>query len=142
MVLTPWGDADTLRQRRLPPGRSGDRDAARREQRERLFAAVVASCEEKGFDATSVEDLLRTSGVSRATFYEQFDDKLDCFRAAEDEMVAAAISAVADGFGEGDRQATPVQQIDELFFAMHVAQRRGHVFTKRRQGRVDRPALG
>jgi hypothetical protein len=28
-----------LRDRRLPPGRSGDRDAARREQRERLFAA-------------------------------------------------------------------------------------------------------
>jgi AcrR family transcriptional regulator len=80
--LTPWGDADTLRDRRLPPGRSGDRDAARRDQRERLFAALVASCDDKGYDATSVEDLLRTSGVSRATFYEQFDDKLACFRAA------------------------------------------------------------
>ncbi len=65
MVLTPWGDADTLRQRRLPPGRGGDRAAARREQRERLFAAIVASCEAKGFDATSVEDLLRT--CSRAS---------------------------------------------------------------------------
>ena len=68
MLQTPWGDADTLRDRRLPPGRSGDRDAARRDQRERLFAALVASCDEKGYDATSVEDLLRTSGVSRATF--------------------------------------------------------------------------
>jgi hypothetical protein len=60
MLQTPWGDADTLRDRRLPPGRSGDRDAARRDQRERLFAALVASCDEKGYDATSVEDLLRT----------------------------------------------------------------------------------
>jgi len=122
MVLTPWGDADTLRQRRLPPGRSGDRDAARREQRERLFAAIVASCEEKGFDATSVEDLLRTSGVSRATFYEQFDDKLDCFRAAEDEMVAAAISAVADEFGgEGDAIRRPRAAL-EAFIRLIVAQ--------------------
>ena len=122
MVLTPWGDADTLRQRRLPPGRSGDRDAARREQRERLFAAVVASCEEKGFDATSVEDLLRTSGVSRATFYEQFDDKLDCFRAAEDEIVAAAISAVADEFGgEGDAIRRPRAAL-EAFIRLIVAQ--------------------
>jgi AcrR family transcriptional regulator len=121
-VQTPWGDADTLRQRRLPPGRSGDRDAARREQRERLFAAIVASCEEKGFDATSVEDLLRTSGVSRATFYEQFDDKLDCFRAAEDEMVAAAISAVADGFGgEGDASRRPRAAL-EAFIQLIVAQ--------------------
>jgi AcrR family transcriptional regulator len=122
VVLTPWGDADTLRQRRLPPGRSGDRDAARRDQRERLFAAVVATCEEKGFDATSVEDLLRTSGVSRATFYEQFDDKLDCFRAAEDEMVAAAISAVADEFGgEGDVVRRPRAAL-EAFIRLIVAQ--------------------
>jgi AcrR family transcriptional regulator len=121
-VQTPWGNADTLRQRRLPPGRSGDRDAARREQRERLFAAIVASCEEKGFDATSVEDLLRTSGVSRATFYEQFDDKLDCFRAAEDEMVAAAISAVADGLGgEGDAIHRPRGALD-AFIQLIVAQ--------------------
>src|ERR1700759_3130821 len=93
MLQTPWGDADTLRERRLPPGRSGDRGAARRDQRERLFAALVASCDERGYDATSVEDLLRTSGVSRATFYEQFADKLACFRAAQDEMIAAGIAA-------------------------------------------------
>jgi AcrR family transcriptional regulator len=122
MLQTPWGDSDTLRQRRLPPGRSGDRDAARREQRERLFAAIVASCAEKGYDATSVEDLLRTSGVSRATFYEQFDDKLDCFRAAEDEIVAAAIAAVAEEFGgEGDAAQRPRAAL-EAFVRLIVGQ--------------------
>jgi AcrR family transcriptional regulator len=105
MLVTPWGDADTLRDRRLPPGRSGDREAARREQRERLFAALVANCVQKGYEATSVEDLLRTSGVSRATFYEQFHDKSDCFRAAEEEIVAGAVSAVtAELEGEGDAE--------------------------------------
>jgi AcrR family transcriptional regulator len=88
-----------LRDRRLPPGRSGDRDAARRDQRERLFAAMVASCAERGYEATSVEDLLQASGVSRATFYEQFDDKVSCFRAAEEEILAGAISAVAEELG-------------------------------------------
>jgi AcrR family transcriptional regulator len=102
MLVTPWGDADTLRDRRLPPGRSGDRQAARREQRERLFAALVANCVRKGYEATSVEDLLRTSGVSRATFYEQFDDKSDCFRAATEEIVAGAVAAVtAELRGDG-----------------------------------------
>jgi AcrR family transcriptional regulator len=121
-VRTPWGDADTLRERRLPPGRSGDRDAARREQRERLFAAIVASCAERGYDATSVEDLLRASGVSRATFYEQFDDKLDCFRAAEDEMVGAAIAAVAEELGgEGDAIAQPRAAL-EAFVRLIVEQ--------------------
>jgi AcrR family transcriptional regulator len=98
-----------LRERRLPPGRSGDREAARREQRARLFAALVASCARKGYEATSVEDLLQLSGVSRATFYEQFDDKLSCFRAAEDEILDAATSAVAEQFGgdEGNSGGRP-----------------------------------
>ncbi|MFT3863855.1 MAG: TetR/AcrR family transcriptional regulator [Solirubrobacterales bacterium] len=122
MLQTPWGDADTLRERRLPPGRSGDREAARRDQRERLFAALVASCDERGYDATSVEDLLRTSGVSRATFYEQFDDKLGCFRAAQEEMVAAAIAAVADELGgEGDAEDRPRAAL-EAFVRLIVAQ--------------------
>lgn len=122
-LQTPWGDADTLRERRLPPGRSSDRDAARREQRERLFAALVASCAERGYDATSVEDLLRASGVSRATFYEQFEDKLDCFRAAEKEMVGAAIAAVAEelGGGEGDAVARPRAAL-EAFIRLIVDQ--------------------
>ena len=122
MLQTPWGDADTLRDRRLPPGRSGDRDAARRDQRERLFAALVASCDEKGYDATSVEDLLRTSGVSRATFYEQFDDKPACFRAAQDEMVAAGIAAIADQLDrEGDPDDRPRAAL-EAFVKLIVEQ--------------------
>ncbi|MBS1882786.1 MAG: TetR/AcrR family transcriptional regulator, partial [Actinobacteria bacterium] len=124
-MQTPWGDAETLRERRLPPGRSSDREAARREQRERLFAAIVASCAERGYDATSVEDLLRASGVSRATFYEQFEDKLDCFRAAEEEMIGAAIAAIAaiaeELGGEGDAAARPRAAL-EAFIRLIVEQ--------------------
>jgi AcrR family transcriptional regulator len=122
-VQTPWGDADTLRERRLPPGRSGDRDAARRDQRERLFAAMVATCAERGYEATSVEDLLRASGVSRATFYEQFDDKLSCFRAAEEEILAGAISAIAEELGgsEGAPDERPRAAL-EAFVRVVVAQ--------------------
>src|ERR1700759_899626 len=122
MLVTPWGDAETLRDRRLPPGRSGDREAAKREQRERLFAALVANCAEKGYEATSVEDLLRTSGVSRATFYEQFDDKLDCFKAAQEEMVATAIAAVAAELeGDGDADDRPRRAL-EAFVRLIVQQ--------------------
>ncbi|HEY2477303.1 MAG TPA: TetR/AcrR family transcriptional regulator [Solirubrobacterales bacterium] len=122
MLVTPWGDADTLRERRLPPGRSGDREAARREQRERLLAAMVAGCAQKGYEATSVEDLLRISGVSRATFYEQFGDKLDCFRAAQEEVVTAAVSTVAEELnGDGEAEDRPRAAL-EAFVRLVVAQ--------------------
>jgi AcrR family transcriptional regulator len=104
MLQTPWGDADSLRDR--PAASSGrDRDAARREQRERLFAAMVASCERKGYEATSVADLLEISGVSRGTFYAQFDDKLDCFCAAEKQLLEGGFHAATGRRYEGDREA-------------------------------------
>jgi AcrR family transcriptional regulator len=122
-VQTPWGDAESLRERRLPPGRSADREAARRDQRERLLAAMVASCAEKGYEATSVEDLLRASGVSRATFYEQFDDKLSCFRATEEEILAGAVSAIAEELGRPDSGAVERPRAAlEAFVRVVVAQ--------------------
>jgi AcrR family transcriptional regulator len=127
MLVTPWGDADTLRERRLPPGRSSDREAGRREQRARLFAALVASCTTKGYEATAVEDLLRTSGVSRATFYEQFDDKLDCFHAAVEEIFAGTAAAVVGELeGDGDpieRSRAALAALVDLIVAQPAAAR-------------------
>jgi hypothetical protein len=69
MVTTPWGDAGTLRDRKLQPGRRLPPEEVARNQQERLFAALVAVVAEKGYEATRVEDLLELSGVSRSAFY-------------------------------------------------------------------------
>src|ERR1700753_2601247 len=75
MVTTPWGDAGTLRDRKLQPGRRLPPEEVARNQQERLFAALVAVVAEKGYEATRVEDLLELSGVSRSAFYAHFSDK-------------------------------------------------------------------
>jgi AcrR family transcriptional regulator len=87
MVKTPWGDAASLRERKLRPGRGTPRDEAERNQRERLFAAMVATVAEKGYEATTVADLVELSGVSRSAFYKHFEDKQACFIAAVEAMV-------------------------------------------------------
>ncbi|HEY0317504.1 MAG TPA: TetR/AcrR family transcriptional regulator [Solirubrobacterales bacterium] len=87
MVRTPWGDAAALRERKLRPGRGTPREEAERNQRERLFAAMVATVAEKGYEATTVADLVELSGVSRSAFYRHFDDKQACFLAAVEAMV-------------------------------------------------------
>ena len=48
---------------------------SRRSQRERLFGAMVSISSEKGYEATRIADLVKLAGVSRAAFYEHFEDK-------------------------------------------------------------------
>ncbi|MEV5746955.1 TetR/AcrR family transcriptional regulator [Actinoallomurus sp. NPDC052308] len=71
--------------RRLPRGRYAlSREEVERIQRSRLCAAMAEVMAEKGYVATSVADVLQRSGVSRQSFYQLFEDKLDCFMAAFD----------------------------------------------------------
>jgi AcrR family transcriptional regulator len=63
-----------------PARLSGEEVAA--SQRRRMLAAMVAAVAEKGYVAVAVADVVSRARVSRATFYEQFSDKTDCFVAA------------------------------------------------------------
>jgi len=56
-------------------------------QRARLEAAVVAVTAAKGYEATTVGDLLEEAGVGRETFYELFADKRDCMLAAHANLL-------------------------------------------------------
>ncbi len=47
-------------------------------QRARLLSAAAAALAEQGYAGTSVNDIIGRARVSRRTFYELFEDKLDC----------------------------------------------------------------
>jgi AcrR family transcriptional regulator len=80
--------AGDLRRWRLPRGRHGlPRELVERSQRERLLAAVVRVTVANGYEATTVGDILGEAGVGRESFYELFDDKLDCTLAAHKILV-------------------------------------------------------
>ncbi|HWM63089.1 MAG TPA: TetR/AcrR family transcriptional regulator [Solirubrobacterales bacterium] len=86
--------------RTLPP------DLVRAIQRERLLAAMLATVNELGYRALTVQDVLSRAGVSRPTFYEQFEDKEDCFLAAFDasaERLRERLAAVAGSDGDSWR---------------------------------------
>jgi AcrR family transcriptional regulator len=103
---TPWGDAETLRERRLSPRSGASPEEVARSQRERLMAAMVAVCPERGYEATTVAELLSLSRVSRADFYRHFADKQACFMAALEEILERAMRFVAlryDGRGSALR---------------------------------------
>ena len=85
MVTDSAGD---LHRWRLPRGRHGlPRELVARSQRERLLAAVVRVTATNGYESTTVGDILGEAGVGRESFYELFDDKLDCMLAAHKILV-------------------------------------------------------
>lgn len=74
---------------RFPAGvRTLPSDLVRAIQRERMLAAMLVTVNELGYRTLTVQDVLGRAGVSRPTFYEQFDDKEDCFLAAFDAASA------------------------------------------------------
>jgi AcrR family transcriptional regulator len=96
-VRTPWGDAAHLREKKLRPGRGTPPEETERNQRERLFAAMVATVAEQGYEATTVADLVDLSGVSRSAFYRHFRDKQECFVAAIEALVGPALKIAEAG---------------------------------------------
>lgn len=82
----------------LPRGRHKlSRDEVVQSQRERLLTAIEALVGEQGYAKTSVPQVVRRARVTGRVFYEQFEDKADCFIAAC-ERNGDEIRAMIDGF--------------------------------------------
>ena len=72
-------------------------------QRARILDGMVRAVAAKGYARTTVADVVALAGVSRRTFYEQFDDKEDCFLGAYEtgsqivlDDIAAAVRALSE----------------------------------------------
>lgn len=104
------------RARALPRGPHGlSRDEVVRSQRERLLAAMTEAVADKGYADTVVADVVSRSGVSRATFYQLFRDKDDCFRAAYEahaELVATVMTAGLEQLRQSDE--APLDKLDRV----------------------------
>jgi AcrR family transcriptional regulator len=70
------------------PSRSGT-------QRQRIVGAMIDSCAEKTYAATTISDIVARARISRTTFYKQFEDKRACFDAAVDNCLEQLQKAAA-----------------------------------------------
>lgn len=67
---------------KLPRGRHNlPRNVVKGHQRERLLTATAGALAETGCSGFTVAHAIERAGVSRATFYEHFEDKHDCVAA-------------------------------------------------------------
>lgn len=77
------------------------RDIGVRSQRQRIIEAMVSSCAEKTYPATTISDIVSRASISRTTFYKRFSGKRDCFDAALDACIAE-VQAVAGASYSGE----------------------------------------
>ncbi|MGN6255430.1 MAG: TetR/AcrR family transcriptional regulator [Solirubrobacterales bacterium] len=87
-------------------------DIGQQTQRRRIVDAMIESCAEKTFAATTIADIVARAHISRTTFYKHFEDKRVCFDAAivycveELRAIAAAAHQPDDAPGDATRKAT------------------------------------
>ena len=73
------------------------------EQTERTRAALIAAGRalfaERGFAATSTEELVRAAGVTRGALYHHFRDKRDLFQAVYEDVEKSLVGDVTQALG-------------------------------------------
>jgi AcrR family transcriptional regulator len=87
--------------KQLPRGRHGlPREQVTESQRTRIIQSMIEAVAARGYQETRVVDVVEGAGVSRATFYDLFDDIEDCFLESYDYVSARLFATVSDTFNE------------------------------------------
>lgn len=94
-----------------------------RSEREQVLEAMLRVAAAKGYERTTIADVVEAAGVSRETFDVLFEDKHACFLAAYDAATDVGVACMSNGFESAagqpwpDRVATALRALVELFAA-------------------------
>jgi AcrR family transcriptional regulator len=80
-----------------------------RSERERLMEAMVRMSAAKGYEATTVVDVIEYAGVSQETFDQMFESKQACFLEAYDAVFDVVVAHVTAAFEAASGQPWPVK---------------------------------
>jgi AcrR family transcriptional regulator len=106
------------------PGTRGPRPG---DHRERLMAAMAVAVREKGFQATTLADVVREARASRRTFYDYFADPTDCYLALLEAFSDQAIREIAEAIGG---EGSAVQRLDRAVGSFLDALERDPLLTR------------
>ena len=91
----------------VAPGVEQRRDARLERRRSRIANAALALFATRGYNATSVEEIVADAKVSKSAFYEFFASKEDCFRVLLEHeggaLIHEVLTAAASGHNHHER---------------------------------------
>jgi AcrR family transcriptional regulator len=80
-------------------------------QRRRIIEAMIDSCAEKTYAATTIGDIVGRASISRTTFYKRFSDKRECFDAALDCCIEELAAVAQRSHSVSDSPAEAVRKV-------------------------------
>ena len=80
-----------------------------RTDRERVLEAMLRVAAAKGYETTTIEDVIEMAEISRETFEELFGDRETCFLEAYDGAIDVAIAYVSGAFEAAADQPWPIR---------------------------------
>lgn len=106
--------------KRLPHGPHRlDRSDVVRHQRARIHGAMIEAVARNGYEDTTIKQVIGLAGVSRKSFYEQFENKRECFLATFDVIAAREARRARDTYlgTDGGRR----ERLEAVFAAWEAA---------------------
>jgi AcrR family transcriptional regulator len=97
------------------------REALAEHQRERVLAAATGVFAKRGYQATTIDNIVDAAKASVGSFYQLFDGKEDCFLGVFDRIVASGRERIAaqvtaqDGWAE--EAFAGLEELLEIFVA-------------------------
>jgi len=101
-----YGASGRRRADQLPGGRHGlSREVVAESQRVRLLRAMTDTVGRRGYRDAHITEVVDRAGVSRRTFYEQFEGKEECFAAAYELSLDWLLEQTLEAFEAEDEWA-------------------------------------
>jgi AcrR family transcriptional regulator len=91
-------------------------------QRRRLLNSIAGCAASKGFGATTISEIVDGARVSRATFYEMFENKEDCLASAMDLALAEAAARIVAVYSAEKPWATNIRRSAAAFLELLAEQ--------------------
>jgi AcrR family transcriptional regulator len=85
-----------------------------RSDRERLREAMVRVAAAKGYEATTVADVVEFAGLSPEAFYDEFGSKEECFLEAYDAIIDVLVAHVSSAFEAASGEPWPERVVAAL----------------------------
>lgn len=122
LIKSPMQTPDPAIRRVLPRGSNSlPPEVVMLSQRGRLIEATAYHLDQKGYAATSVQDIIDRAGVSKTTFYKLFKDKEDCYLQCFERISSAHIKVLHHAYANGtDLKARLEDAI--LAYVQHIPQ--------------------